>query len=172
MDGLADDLGMDRLELRRKNFIPKEEFPFETALGIVYDSGDYHGSLDRLLEHFDLDEFRAEQARLRGEGVLRGVGFSTYVEVCGLAPSRAVGPQGVGLQAAFYESATVRVHPTGSATVYSGASPHGQGLDTSYAQIAADRLGVSPENVEGLHGGTNQGPGGWGTYGARPRWVG
>ena len=111
MDRLADELGMDRLELRRKNFIPEEEFPFETALGIVYDSGDYQGTLDRLLENFDVDEFRAEQERLRGEGVYRGVGFSTYVEVCGLAPSRAVGPQGVGLQAAFWESANVRVTP-------------------------------------------------------------
>ena len=102
----------------------------------------------------------------------RGVGLSTYTEVCGLAPSRAVGPQGVGLQAAFYESATVRVHPTGSATVYSGASPHGQGLDTSFAQIAADRLGVDPEKVEVLHGDTNQGPWGWGTYGSRSLSVG
>ena len=99
MDRLADELGMDRLELRRKNFIPKEEFPFETALGIVYDSGDYHGTLDKLLQHFDLPAFREEQASLREQGVHRGVGFSTYVEVCGLAPSRAVGPQGVGLQA-------------------------------------------------------------------------
>ena len=110
MDKLADELGMDPLELRRKNFIPKDEFPYETALGIVYDSGDYHGSLDKLLEHFDLDAFRREQAELRDKGVHRGVGFSTWVEVCGLAPSRAVGPQGVGLQGAFWESAMVRVH--------------------------------------------------------------
>ena len=101
---------MDRLELRRKNFIPKDEFPFQTALGIFYDSGDYHGTLDKLLEKFDLDEFRREQEELRGKGVYRGVGLSTWVEVCGLAPSRAVGPQGVGLHAAFYESANVRVH--------------------------------------------------------------
>ena len=172
MDRLADELGMDRLELRRKNFIPKEEFPFETALGIVYDSGDYHGTLDRLLSNFDLDEFRTEQAALRRQGVLRGVGFSTWVEVCGLAPSRAVGPQGVGLQAAFYESAMVRVTPTGSATVYSGASPHGQGLDTSFAQIAGDILGIDPENVQVLHGDTDQGAWGWGTYGSRSLAVG
>ena len=85
-----------------------------------------------------------EQERLRGEGVYRGVGFSTWVEVCGLAPSRAVGPQGVGLQAAFWESANVRVTPTGSAIVYTGTSPHGQGLDTSFAQIAGDILGIDP----------------------------
>jgi carbon-monoxide dehydrogenase large subunit len=172
MDRLADELGMDRLELRRKNFIPKEEFPFETALGIVYDSGDYQGTLDRLLERFDLAEFRAEQKRLRGEGVYRGVGFSTYVEVCGLAPSRAVGPQGVGLQAAFWESANVRVTPTGSAIVYTGTSPHGQGLDTSFAQIAGDILGIDPQNVDVHHGDTDQGAWGWDTYGSRSLAVG
>ena len=172
MDKLARELGMDKLELRRKNFIPKEEFPYETKLGIVYDSGDYHGSLDKLLENFDLDAFRREQAELREQGIHRGVGFSTWVEVCGLAPSRAVGPQGVGLQAAFWESAMVRVHPSGSATVYTGASPHGQGLDTSFAQIAADRLGIDPEHVDVLHGDTDQGPWGWGTYGSRSLSVG
>jgi carbon-monoxide dehydrogenase large subunit len=172
VDRLADELGMDRLELRRKNFIPKEEFPYETALGIVYDSGDYHGTLDRLLERFDVDAFRREQESLRGEGVLRGVGFSTYVEVCGLAPSRAVGPQGVGLNAAFWESSIVRVHPTGSATVYTGTSPHGQGLDTSFAQIAGDILGIDPENVDVVHGDTDQGAWGWDTYGSRSLSVG
>ena len=172
MNRLADELGMDRLELRRKNFIAKDEFPYETAIGIVYDSGDYHGSLDKLLANFDLDAFRREQESLRSQGVHRGVGFSTYVEVCGLAPSRAVGPQGVGLQAAFFESANVRVTPTGSAIVYSGASPHGQGLDTSFAQIAGDLLGLDPENVTVLHGDTDQGAWGWGTYGSRSISVG
>jgi carbon-monoxide dehydrogenase large subunit len=172
MDRLADELGMDRLELRRKNFIPKDEFPFQTALGIVYDSGDYDGTLDRLLENFDLAEFRREQEALRGEGKYRGVGFSTWVEVCGLAPSRAVGPQGVGLQAAFWESAIVRVHPTGSATVYTGTSPHGQGLTTSFAQITGDILGIDPENVDVVHGDTDQGSWGWNTYGSRSLSVG
>ena len=172
MDKLARELGLDPLALRRKNFIAKEQFPYETPLGIVYDSGDYHGALDRLLENFDLDAFRAEQADLRRQGVHRGVGFSTWVEVCGLAPSRAVGPQGVGLQAAFYESANVRVTPTGSAIVYSGASPHGQGLDTSFAQIAGDILGIDPENIQVLHGDTDQGAWGWGTYGSRSLAVG
>src|SRR5204863_1187200 len=172
MDKLADELGIDRLELRRRNFIGKDEFPFETALGITYDSGNYDGTLDRLLERFDLDAFRREQAELRERGVYRGVGFSTYVEVCGLAPSRAVGPQGVGLQAAFYESSMVRVHPTGSATVFTGTSPHGQGHDTTFAQIAADRLGIDPQNVDVIHGDTDQGPWGWGTYGSRALAVG
>jgi carbon-monoxide dehydrogenase large subunit len=172
MDKLARELDMDPLELRRRNFIRKDQFPFETALGIVYDSGDYEGSLDKLLGHFDVDAFRSEQAGLREQGVYRGVGFSTWVEVCGLAPSRAVGPQGVGLQAAFYESANVRVTPTGSAIVYSGISPHGQGLDTSFAQIAGDILGIDPQNVEILHGDTDQGAWGWDTYGSRSLSVG
>ena len=172
MDRLAAELGMDPLELRRKNFIAKDEFPFTTALGITYDSGDYEGTLDRLLERFDLEAFRREQAELRDRGVYRGVGFSTWVEVCGLAPSRVVGPQGVGLQAAFWESALVRVHPTGSATVFTGTSPHGQGHDTGFAQIAADRLGIDPQQIEVIHGDTDQGPWGWDTYGSRSLSVG
>jgi carbon-monoxide dehydrogenase large subunit len=172
MDQLAAELEMDPLDLRRRNFIPKDDFPAEVAVGLVYDSGDYHGTLDRLLEHVDLDAFRREQAQLRERGVYRGIGFSTYVEICGLAPSRAVGPKGVGLQAAFYESAVVRVHPSGAVTVFSGTSPHGQGHDTSMAQIAADRLGVTPEQVEVIHGDTSSGPWGWGTYGSRSLSVG
>lgn len=172
IDQLAEEIGVDRLELRRRNFIPADAFPYETPLGIVYDSGNYAGTLEMLLERVDLDALEGERAELRERGIHRGIGFSTYTEVCGLAPSRAVGPQGVGLQAAFFESAAVRVHPTGTATVYSGASPHGQGLDTSFAQIAADRLGISPESVEVLHGDTNQGPWGWGTYGSRSLSVG
>ncbi len=163
---------MDPVEIRRRNFIAADSFPHETALGIVYDSGNYQGTLDKLLTHVDMDEFRREQEQMRAQGKYRGIGLSTYVEVCGLAPSRAVGPQGVGLQAAFWESAVVRVTPSGSAIVFSGASPHGQGLDTSFAQIAADRLGIDVQNVEVLHGDTNQGPFGWGTYGSRSLSVG
>jgi carbon-monoxide dehydrogenase large subunit len=172
MDRLAREVGSDPVEIRRKNFIPKEKFPYETPLGIVYDSGDYEGTLDKMVSTVDMGAFRRKQEELRSQGVYRGVGLSTYTEVCGLAPSRAVGPQGVGLQAAFYESATVRVHPTGSATVYSGASPHGQGLDTSFAQITADKLGIDPASVEVIHGDTNAGPWGWGTYGSRSLSVG
>ena len=128
MDALADELGMDRLELRRKNFIT--EFPYELPHGFIYDSGNYDGTLDRCLEKLDLDAFRAEQEELRGRGVYRGVGFSTYVEICGLGPSRALGPQGWGMQGGYFESAQVRVHPTGSVTVYTGTSPHGQGHET------------------------------------------
>jgi carbon-monoxide dehydrogenase large subunit len=172
MEQLAAELGMDGLELRRKNFIPADEFPYETPLGIIYDSGDYEGTLDKLMGMIDLEAFRREQAQLREQGIYRGIGFSTYTEVCGLAPSRAVGPQGVGLQAAFWESSVVRVHPTGSATVFTGASPHGQGHDTGFAQIVADRIGASPDKVEVIHGDTDQGPWGWGTYGSRSLSVG
>jgi len=170
MDQLAEELGMDRLELRRKNFI--QEFPAELPHGVVYDSGNYDGTLDRCLEMLDLDAFRAEQERLRSEGVYRGVGFSTYVEVCGFGPSRALGPDGWGMQGAFFESAQVRVHPTGTVTVYTGTSPHGQGLETAFAQIVADRLGVTPDDVDVIHGDTNTGPFGIGTYGSRSLAVG
>jgi carbon-monoxide dehydrogenase large subunit len=168
----AAELGMDPLEIRRKNFIPKEDFPADVAVGITYDSGDYHGSLDKLLNNVNLDAFRLQQDGARGEGRYLGIGFSTYMEICGLAPSRAVGPSGVGIQAGFWESAVVRVHPSGSATVWTGASPHGQGHDTGFAQIVADRIGVEPSQVEVVHGDTDRGPFGMGTYGSRSLAVG
>ena len=172
LDQLAAELGMDRLELRRKNFIPKEEFPADVAVGVTYDSGDYHGTLDKLLSNFDLDAFQREQEELRERGIYRGVGFSTYMEICGLAPSRAVGPSGVGLQAGYWESAVVRVHPSGTATLYTGSSPHGQGHETGFAQIVADRLGLTPDQVDVRHGDTGAGPFGMGTYGSRSLAVG
>jgi aerobic carbon-monoxide dehydrogenase large subunit len=172
IDQAAHELGLDPLEVRRKNFIPKEDFPADVAVGITYDSGDYHGSLDKLLENLDLDAFRREQEQAREQGRYLGIGFSTYMEICGLAPSRAVGPSGVGIQAGFWESAVVRVHPSGSATVWTGASPHGQGHDTGFAQIVADRIGISPEQVDVVHGDTDRGPFGMGTYGSRSLAVG
>jgi carbon-monoxide dehydrogenase large subunit len=172
IEQLAAELGLDPLEVRRRNFIPKEDFPAEVALGLVYDSGDYQGSLDKLLTHVDVDAFRREQAELRERGIYRGIGFSTWMEICGLAPSRVVGPSGVGLQAGFYESSIVRVHASGSVTAYSGTAPHGQGLDTSFAQIVADRVGVTPDVVDVMHGDTGTGPFGLGTYGSRSLAVG
>ncbi|MGH2915083.1 MAG: xanthine dehydrogenase family protein molybdopterin-binding subunit, partial [Solirubrobacteraceae bacterium] len=167
LDQLAHELGIDPIEIRRRNFIPADEFPAAVATGVVYDSGDYDKTLDRLLEHVDIDAFRAEQEQLREQGIHRGIGFSTYTEICGLAPSRVTGPAGVGVQAGLWESAMVRVHNTGAVTVYSGTSPHGQGLDTAMAQIVADRLGVDPSVVEVVHGDTSMGPEGRGTYGSR-----
>jgi carbon-monoxide dehydrogenase large subunit len=167
VDAMAHELGMDRLEIRRKNFIPAADFPAAVATGVIYDSGDYAKTLDKLLEHFDLDAFRAEQEQQRAKGVYRGVGFCTYTEICGLAPSRVTGPAGVGVQAGLWESAMIRVHNTGAVTVYTGTSPHGQGLDTAMAQIVADKLGVDPAVVEVIHGDTSMGPEGRGTYGSR-----
>jgi carbon-monoxide dehydrogenase large subunit len=167
LDGMAHELGMDPLEIRRKNFIPAEDFPAAVATGVIYDSGDYHKTLDKLLEHFDVAAFRREQEEQRAQGVYRGVGFCTYTEICGLAPSRVTGPAGVGVQAGLWESAMIRVHNTGAVTVYTGTSPHGQGLDTAMAQIVADKLGVDPAVVEVVHGDTATGPEGRGTYGSR-----
>jgi carbon-monoxide dehydrogenase large subunit len=172
LDQLAAELGMDPLEVRRKNFIPKEDFPAAVATGVVYDSGDYNKTLDRLLELIDVDAFRREQKELAEQGTYRGIGFSTYTEICGLAPSRVTGPGGVGVQAGGWESAMVRVHNTGAVTVYTGSSGHGQGHETAFAQIAADRLGVDPSVVEVIHGDTGTGPEGRNTYGSRSLAVG
>jgi carbon-monoxide dehydrogenase large subunit len=172
LDQLAHELGMDRLELRRRNFIPKDAFPYQTATAVIYDSGDYERTLDKLLEHVDVEAFRREQEQLRAKGVYRGMGFSTYTEICGLAPSRIAGPPIVGVQAGLWESAMVRVHNTGAVTVYTGTSPHGQGHETGFAQIAADKLGVDPAQVEVVHGDTGVGPEGRGTYGSRSLAVG
>jgi carbon-monoxide dehydrogenase large subunit len=172
LDQMAAELGLDPIEIRRKNFIPKEDFPAAVATGVVYDSGDYNKSLDRLLEHVDLPAFRREQEELRAGGTYRGIGFSTYTEICGLAPSRVTGPGGVGVQAGGWESAMVRIHNTGAVTVYTGASGHGQGHETAFAQIAADRLGVDPAQVEVIHGDTGMGPEGRNTYGSRSLAVG
>ena len=167
LDQVAHELGMDPVDIRRKNFIPKEDFPAAVATGVIYDSGDYHASLDKLLEHVDVTAFRAEQEQLRAKGIYRGLGFCTWTEICGLAPSRVTGPAGVGVQAGLWESAMIRVHNTGAVTVYSGTSPHGQGLDTAFAQIVADKLGVDPSVVEVIHGDTSMGPEGRNTYGSR-----
>src|SRR3954447_8228681 len=168
IDQLAAELGMDRLELRRKNFMDPASFPHETALGIVYDSGDYPGALDLLQQHFDADAVKAQAPA----GKLRGIGYSTYTEICGLAPSRVTGPSGFGLQTGLWESAMVRVHITGAVTVFTGTSPHGQGLETTLAQVVADRLGTDPANVEVIRGDTGPGPQGLGTYGSRSTAVG
>jgi aerobic carbon-monoxide dehydrogenase large subunit len=167
LDQLAHELGMDPLQMRRKNFIPKEDFPAAVATGVIYDSGDYHKTLDKLMEHVDVAAFRSEQEELRKQGIYRGIGFCTWTEICGLAPSRITGPNGVGVQAGLWESAMIRVHNTGAVTVYTGTSPHGQGLETAMAQITADKLGVDPSVVEVIHGDTSMGPEGRNTYGSR-----
>ncbi|WP_349259091.1 xanthine dehydrogenase family protein molybdopterin-binding subunit [Gaiella sp.] len=170
MDALADELGMDRVELRRKNFI--KEFPATMASGLTIDAGDYEASLDKLLERLDLDSIRTEQAKRRENGSVTqlGVGFSTYNEMCGLAPSRILGA--IRYAAGGWEQATIRYLPTGSVEVVTGTSPHGQGHETSWAQIVADQLGCDIDAVEVLHGDTAVSHAGLDSYGSRSLAVG
>ncbi len=165
VDILAHELGLDPVDVRMKNFIPKDKFPYTVATGVVYDSGNYEETLRRAMALVDYRRLRENQARLRAEGKLLGIGVSTYVEVCGLGPSKVVRSTGFGL--GLWDSAVVRVHPSGKVTVLTGAHPHGQGEETSFAQIAADELGVSFEDVEVVHGDTAMTPFGMGTYGSR-----
>jgi aerobic carbon-monoxide dehydrogenase large subunit len=170
MDALARELGMDPIELRRRNFV--KEFPHTMASGLTIDSGDYEASLDRLLEHLDLDAIRAEQAerRSRGDVMHLGVGFSTYNEMCGLAPSRILGA--IRYAVGGWDSATIRFQPLGSVQVVTGTSPHGQSHETTFAQIVADQLGVGVDDVEVIHGDTASSQLGMDTYGSRSLAVG
>ena len=170
IDALAAELGMDPVELRRKNFV--KEFPHTMASGLTIDSGDYVGCLDRLLEHLDLDAIRADQAGRRTSGDVKqiGVGFSTYNEMCGLAPSRILGA--VRYAVGGWDAATVRFQPLGSVQLVIGTSPHGQSHETTFAQIAADQLGVGVDDVEVIHGDTASSQLGMDTYGSRSLTVG
>ena len=170
VDAGARALNMDVADLRRKNFIPKFAGAFQTLVAVTYDSGNYAAALDKLLQIFDYKKFRAEQAEARKQGKLLGVGFSTYIEACSIAPSKVVGALGAG--AGLYESGKVRVHPTGMVTVYTGSHSHGQGHETTFAQLVADDLGVPMEQVEIVHGDTGSIPFGMGTYGSRSASVG
>lgn len=172
MDELALELGMDPMELRRKNWIGHEEFPYTTIAGLEYDSGNYEAATDRALELFGYEELREEQQRRReaGDPVQLGIGISTFTEMCGLAPSRVLGSLSYG--AGGWEYAQVRVLPTGNVEVVTGSSPHGQGHVTSWSQLVADRLGVPFENVEVLHGDTHIAQKGMDTYGSRSLAVG
>src|SRR3954453_15803082 len=172
MDELADELSLDPLEVRRRNWITHEEFPYETIAGLTYDSGNYEAATDKALRLFEYDKLRAEQAdrRDRGDPVQLGIGVSTFTEMCGLAPSRVLGSLSYG--AGGWEHASVRVLPSGKVEVVTGSSAHGQGHETAWAQIAADRLGVPFEDVRVLHGDTSVSPKGMDTYGSRSLAVG
>jgi carbon-monoxide dehydrogenase large subunit len=171
LDKLANELGMDPAEIRRKNFIQPEEFPFTNNFGFVYDSGNYEGTLNRAMELVGYPALRQEQAQARQQGRYIGIGLSTWVEICGFGPSAATVPITGGL--GLTESAQIRVHPTGSAQIFVGTHAHGQGHDTTFAQIAADTLGLPYDQIEILHGDTAQGPAfGFGTYGSRSLAVG
>jgi carbon-monoxide dehydrogenase large subunit len=161
---------MDPVELRRLNFIT--EFPATIASGLTIDCGDYNASLDRALEHLDLDAVRAEQAerRARGDTKELGIGLSTYVEMCGLAPSGILGA--IRYVAGGWDAATVRCLPSGTVQVLTGTSPHGQGHETAWSQIAADELGYGVDEIEVLHGDTTVSPLGMDTYGSRSLTVG
>ncbi|MBN0042641.1 molybdopterin-dependent oxidoreductase [Streptomyces actuosus] len=172
MDDLAAELGVDPMELRRRNWIRHEEFPYTTVAGLTYDSGHYEAATDRALALFGYDELRAEQ-RKRAEGqdaVRLGIGVSTYTEMCGLAPSRVL--RDLRYAAGGWEAASIRMLPTGKVEVVTGTSPHGQGHVTSWSQIAADVLGVPFEDVEVVHGDTRAAPQGMDTYGSRSLVVG
>ncbi|EOD68901.1 xanthine dehydrogenase family protein molybdopterin-binding subunit [Amycolatopsis vancoresmycina] len=172
MDELAVELGMDPMELREKNWIKHEEFPFTTVCGLTYDSGNYEAATEKAKQLFDYDGLRAEQEKRRAskDKVQLGIGISTFTEMCGLAPSRVLGSLAYG--AGGWEYASIRMLPTGKVEVTTGASAHGQGHETAWSQIVADQLGVAFEDVEILHGDTQSSHKGLDTYGSRSLVVG
>ncbi len=165
VDMLAAELKMDPVEIRLKNFIQKSEFPFPTATGLTYDSGDYSAPLMKALATAGYEDLRAEQAKARAQGKLMGIGISTYGEICAMGPSPATPAGG-------WESATVKIEPSGKVTVLTGCSPHGQGEETTFAQIAADELGCDIDDVLVVHGDTSLVQYGIGTFGSRGTAVG
>jgi carbon-monoxide dehydrogenase large subunit len=164
----ARELGVDPAELRKKNFITR--FPHQTPVIMNYDAGDYRASLDKALEIADYAGFEKRKRESERHGKLRGIGFSTYIEACGIAPSQAVGSLGCGV--GLWESAEVRVNPTGTIEVLTGCHQHGQGHETTFAQVVSDRLGIPIENVSVVHGDTDKVQFGMGTYGSRSGAVG
>src|SRR5262249_3363567 len=169
-DLLAREVGMDPAEVRRKNFISATAFPYKTAGALDYDSGNYQATLDRALQMVNYTALRQQQQQLRQQGRYIGIGLSSYVEVCGLAPSPAAGA--MGFQGGLWEPATVRVLATGKVVVLTGTSPHGQGEETTFAQLVGAELGVPAEDIDVVHGDTSAIPMGWGTYGSRSTAVG
>jgi carbon-monoxide dehydrogenase large subunit len=170
MDVLAHELQMDPVEVRRRNLIPPFTNGHDVITGLKYDSGNYQGALDKALTHAGYEQLRREQAAARASGRYMGIGVSTYVEICGLGPSQVAGA--IGFQGGLWESAIVRFHPSGKVNVFIGASPHGQGEETTFAQVVADELGVGVGDVKIVHGDTDNTPMGWGTYGSRTTAVG
>jgi carbon-monoxide dehydrogenase large subunit len=166
----ARSLNMDPAELRKKNFIPADKFPYQTPVAFVYDSGNYGLAFDKALEMVGYKKLREEQEKARKNGQYLGIGISTYIEASGPAPSQVAGA--LGAQAGLWESALVRVHPTGMVTVFTGSHSHGQGHETTFAQLVGDELGIPIEHVEIVHGDTGAIPFGMGTYGSRSAAVG
>ena len=170
VDLAARELGLDPAEIRRRNFIPADAFPYQTPVAVVYDSGNYQGALEKALAAVDYQRLRQEQEELRRQGRYIGIGICCYIEACGAAPSKLIGQ--LGAQAGLWESALVRVHHTGRVTVFTGSHSHGQGHETTFAQVVAEELGISLDDVEIVHGDTEAIPMGMGTYGSRSLAVG
>jgi carbon-monoxide dehydrogenase large subunit len=170
VDLAADELGMDPAELRRHNFIPANAFPYQTPVALQYDSGDYQTTLEMALRAAGYAEFETRRQEAARRGKLRGLGIATYIEACGIAPSAVAGA--LGARAGLYESGAIRVNPTGGVTVLTGSHSHGQGHETTFAQLVSDYLGVPIESVEIVHGDTDKLPFGMGTYGSRSLAVG
>jgi carbon-monoxide dehydrogenase large subunit len=165
IDLFSREIGMDPADVRRKNFIPAFEDGHPVATGLIYDSGNYEPALDKALEMVGYQQLREEQARGPKDGKYLGIGLCTYTEICGLGPSQVAGAVGFG--GGLWESAIVRFHPSGKVNLMVGVSPHGQGEETTFAQIISEELGVDVDDIEVLHGDTDQTPMGWGTYGSR-----
>lgn len=170
VDVMAHELGMDPMEFRRQNFIQPEEFPYQTPVALVYDSGNYEPAMDKAMQMIGYSELRRQQEELRKQGRYIGIGGITFLEACGLAPSAVVGS--LGAQAGQWESALVRVHATGKVEVYTGSHSHGQGHETAFAQVVADELQIPMEDVTLIHGDTGRMAHGWGSYGSRSAPVG
>ena len=170
VDLFAQEIGMDPAEVRRKNLIPPFDNGYTVPTTVTYDTGNYEAAFDKALEMAGYQDFRREQEQARNEGRYLGIGLSSYVEICGLAPSAVV--TSLGLQYGAWESAMTRVHPTGKVTVYTGSSSHGQGHETTFAQLASSELGIPIEDVEVVHGDTSQMQFGVGTFGSRSAAVG
>lgn len=170
VDAAARELGIHPAELRRRNFIPTGAYPYQTPVALAYDSGDYFTTLDMALKAADEPGFEHRRRAAAASGKLRGLGIAAYIEACGVAPSAVAGA--LGARAGLYEMAAVRVHPTGSVSVLTGTHSHGQGHETTFAQLVADRLGMPIENIEVVHGDTAKTAFGMGTYGSRSLPVG
>jgi carbon-monoxide dehydrogenase large subunit len=170
VDKAARELGVSPVELRRQNFIKPDQFPYQTPVAVVYDTGNYHATMDKLLEISDYAGFEARAAEAKARGKWRGFGVAHYIEACGIAPSNLVGQ--LGARAGLYESATVRVNATGSLSVFTGSHSHGQGHETSFAQVVAEMIGIDAGQIEIVHGDTSNTPMGMGTYGSRSLAVG
>jgi carbon-monoxide dehydrogenase large subunit len=162
------EMGLSQDEIRRRNFIT--EFPYQTPVALQYDTGDFHACLKQANELADVAGLEQRKAQSKAKGMLRGLGYSSYIEACGLAPSNVAGA--LGARAGLFECGEVRVHPTGSVTVFTGSHSHGQGHETTFAQVVAARLGLSPDQVDIVHGDTGRVPFGMGTYGSRSISVG